>query len=181
MGPPAVIRGSSGSSHEKDVPTKPKATKEKARLPGPHADEGGTGGSVAEASKGKASSRGVSPREESLRPHERLRKKAEFQKVYAAGERSWGRFFVAYVYYRRAGPLRIGVVASRKLGDAVRRNRAKRVLREIFRRNKPVVSVSADVVLIARVALLDAKYSQVEEEYVRRVRQRLEAAGRPSR
>ena len=84
------------------------------------------------------------------------------------------RFFVAFIVPRSSGPLRVGVVASRRVGGAVTRNRAKRLLREAFRSRKPSRDVSADVVLVARAPIVRARYRDVETAYVRNVGKLLE-------
>ena len=56
---------------------------------------------------------------------------------------------------------RFGVTAGRALGNAVRRNRAKRRLREALRRFMPRITGGQDVVLIARPALNEAQWSDV--------------------
>jgi ribonuclease P protein component len=105
----------------------------------------------------------------------RLRKK-EFEEAYSSGLKLHGRLFIAYIRMRRGGKLRLGVVASRRVGGAVERNRAKRLLREVFRKNKPEKSVSADVILIARSSIKGAKYSEVEKDYIQGVLRTLEKA-----
>ena len=64
---------------------------------------------------------------------------------------------------REAGAARLGIAATRKMGGAVERNRAKRVVREVFRHHKP--SGAIDVVVIPRREMLDAPYERVEAEF----------------
>ncbi len=65
---------------------------------------------------------------------------------------------------------RLGVAATRRLGDAVRRNRAKRLVREVFRRNKMLPGF--DVVVVPRPELLDAEFSTLEADYRNALRRR---------
>jgi ribonuclease P protein component len=79
-----------------------------------------------------------------------------------------------------AGPHdRLGIIASRRLGGAVVRNRAKRRLREVFRRQAAETSASAanrgalDLVVIPRRELVSAAFTSIEEDFrtaVRRLR-----------
>lgn len=64
---------------------------------------------------------------------------------------------------REAGPARLGIAATRKMGAAVERNRAKRLVRELFRHNKPLTAI--DVVVVPRREILDAPYERIESEY----------------
>lgn len=90
------------------------------------------------------------------------------------------RNFVAFVLRRSDGCLRLGVVASRRVGGAVARNRAKRMLREAFRRGTRLRPVPADVVLVARRNIVGSRYADVASEYAARVGKLLER-GRESR
>ena len=65
------------------------------------------------------------------------------------------------------GPGRLGIAATRKLGGAVERNRAKRLIREVFRRNK--VAPGFDVVVVPRRELLDASLASIEADYRRQI------------
>jgi ribonuclease P protein component len=58
---------------------------------------------------------------------------------------------------------RLGIAATRKLGTAVLRNRAKRLIREVFRRNK--IAPGFDVVVVPKRELLDASLSALENDY----------------
>ena len=58
---------------------------------------------------------------------------------------------------------RLGIAATRKIGDAVRRNRAKRLVREIYRQNR--VAAGFDIVVIPRREIFDANYGSLEADY----------------
>jgi len=57
---------------------------------------------------------------------------------------------VVYALPRDRGPSRLGVAVGRKVGRAVRRNRIKRLVREVFRRNRDELRRPCDVVVVAR-------------------------------
>lgn len=99
-------------------------------------------------------------------PLERLRKRSEFLNVAKAGEKWVTPAFVIQVYKRfPEGPTRYGITASRKVGGAVERNRAKRRLRALVRQELPLLGVpGADYVLIARHAVLKREFSVMAEE-----------------
>jgi ribonuclease P protein component len=98
-----------------------------------------------------------------FRPDERIRRHADYQTVYSRGIRLNGRFSSVFVLptQRKAG--RLGIAATKKLGGAVRRNRAKRLIREVFRHNK--IAAGYDVVVVPRRGLLEASLSILEADY----------------
>jgi ribonuclease P protein component len=96
----------------------------------------------------------------------RVRRSGEFQRVFDLSLRAKGRYLTVLVAPNEAGTTRLGIVASRKLGDAVQRNRAKRLIRQIFRQTKSLPSrPGVDVVVIPRRELFDAAYSSLEADF----------------
>jgi len=77
-----------------------------------------------------------------------------------------GRFLTLLVASGETPRTRLGIVASRKLGDSVRRNRAKRLIREIFRTSDSQGDlIRVDLVVIPRVELFDATYANLQEDF----------------
>ena len=94
---------------------------------------------------------------------EHVRKRADFELIYKTGFKRSGRLMTMFTREREAGPARLGIAATRKMGAAVERNRAKRLVRELFRHNKPVIAV--DVVVVPRREILAAPYERIEVEF----------------
>jgi len=61
---------------------------------------------------------------------------------------------------------RVGIIATKRLGNAVKRNRAKRLLRELFRVHHGTLVVPCDLVIIARSSLFHAQYSDLETSFI---------------
>ena len=98
----------------------------------------------------------------------RVRKRAEFLEIQAGGVRVGGDCLV-FILLRRApgSPLRLGITASRKIGGAVQRNRARRLIREAFRSVFADLPAGLDIVVIVRRPLGERKLPAVLEEWQR--------------
>ncbi len=81
----------------------------------------------------------------------------------ARGIRAHGRYLALYVLPNERACSRLGIAASRRIGPAVRRNRAKRVVRAVFRAHKPPRAV--DIMAVVKPPLLDAEFVSIVADY----------------
>jgi ribonuclease P protein component len=111
---------------------------------------------------------------ESFGPRERIRRKSEFSELYAKGQSYRGRYFTLVFLPGREEYSRMAAVASRKVGGAVERNKARRRAKDLFRRNKSLIVRPLDILVIARKSMPDAPWVSLRDEY----RKAVEAASR---
>jgi len=95
--------------------------------------------------------------------NERVRRRVEYQQIYDRGVRTHGRYLTMFTLSNNLPVGRLGIAATKKLGGAVERNRAKRLIREVFRRNK--LAPGFDIVVIPKRELLDASLTALETEF----------------
>jgi ribonuclease P protein component len=109
----------------------------------------------------------------------RVRKRAEFLEIQSGGVRVNGDCLVFVAKRRPEGsPLRLGITASRKIGNSVQRSRARRLIREGFRAVFEELPDALDIVVIVRRPLGDRKMGALLEEWRRALpRLRRSAAG----
>jgi ribonuclease P protein component len=100
---------------------------------------------------------------------ERLRKRAEFLEVYRRGEKVRGRYFFLYFLRNNLPHSRLGITVTRKLGKTVIRNRIKRRLREVFRKNKSSVRPPCDLVVNVTHTAVGASYWALETDFLETV------------
>src|SRR5437588_9446674 len=87
-----------------------------------------------------------------FRPHEHLRRPAEFQRVYDRRRSVSDGWLIVYACENGLPHLRLGLSVSRKVGQATHRNRLRRLYREAFRLTRHAMPGGLDLVLIPRKA-----------------------------
>lgn len=107
------------------------------------------------------------------RPPERLKNSREFRRVYELGRRYHTPFFNAFLLRTNSPEPRFGFTVTKKIGNAVVRNRCKRRLREMVRRYfqkarlENLAVGGFDLVLNAKSTLPAAEFRQMEEAFER--------------
>ncbi len=91
----------------------------------------------------------------------RLRRRSDFKRVYSKGRSFVSELVVLYVTPNTASHTRVGFAASKKIGKAVARNRAKRVMREAVREHLGSISPGYDLVVVGRRRTVEAKTPDV--------------------
>jgi ribonuclease P protein component len=104
-------------------------------------------------------------RDESFSRKHRLSKSSDFKRVFGKGKRTATPLFVIYSLRNHLPYSRLGIQVKARIGTAVRRNRIKRIVREVFRRLKGDPTESLDLVLVAEKALRESSYHVFETEF----------------
>jgi len=100
-----------------------------------------------------------------LSKKERLKKKKEFKKVFDNQYVGYGKYMVLLYSPNDLSYSRVGVIASKKVSKrAVDRNRAKRLLKEVFRLNKDLIK-KGDYILIGKKNILNINLKKLQEDF----------------
>jgi len=98
---------------------------------------------------------------QTLKKADKLRKRSEFLELQNQGKKVSNRHFVALIARGRMERTRLGITVSKKVGNAVVRNRIKRLSREYFRKNRDIFMGSLDMNFIAKKSVADLSTDQV--------------------
>jgi len=110
---------------------------------------------------------GPDRRDERLPKSRRVRKRSEYLRLQHVGRRRGNGHLVVICAKSTRANSRIGITASRRVGNAVTRNRIKRFVREFFRRHQYDVQPVQDILVIARPSAATATYADVRAEIAR--------------
>lgn len=93
-----------------------------------------------------------------------LKKDSDFRKVYKHGKSFANRNLVMYILENKSDSTRVGISVSKKVGNAINRNKIRRRIKESYRLNVDTsVKCGYDIVFIARVAIKDTNYQDIEK------------------
>lgn len=96
-----------------------------------------------------------------------LKKNRDFQRVYHDGRSVADRNLVIYASENGLSGNRLGISASKKFGNSVKRHRFQRRIREICRHQEKDLVSGRDIVVIARSGASESGYHVLEESFVR--------------
>ena len=95
----------------------------------------------------------------------KLRKCKDFKETYSKGKSVGSRYIVLFCRKNGMDETRIGFTASKKVGNSVKRNRARRLMKEAYRHMEASIMDGYDIVAIARVTVNEADYKGVEDSF----------------
>ncbi len=97
----------------------------------------------------------------------KLKLNSDFRRIYGRGTNHVDSAFVVYALKNRSGDIRLGLSVGKKLGGAVMRNRAKRILTAAFYECAPHIRPGYDFVLAARTRIFSVKSTEVAERLMK--------------
>lgn len=96
-----------------------------------------------------------------------LKKNSEFQRVYGMRKSYANRYLIMYAAPNHSEVSRIGISASKKIGNSIVRHHVSRLIREAYRLNKEQLAGGFDLVIVARPAAKNAGFYEIQESYLR--------------
>ena len=96
-----------------------------------------------------------------------LKSNRDFRRLYSRGKRAVSPTMAVYVRRGRPGQNRLGITVSKKLGNAVTRNKVRRRLREIYRLHEEEFLSGRDIVIVARTRAVHVSYWTLDRDLTR--------------
>lgn len=98
-----------------------------------------------------------------MNKYESLKNNIDFRKVYDNGKSLSNKFLVMFYIKNGLSYNRVGFSTTKKLGNAIIRNRVKRLIKEAFRLNNTDMSNGYDIIFLARIRSNTANYKDIEK------------------
>lgn len=102
-----------------------------------------------------------------LKRENRLKKRYQFNYVYKAGEHFSGEFMVLYTASSKTKNIKVGLAVTKKVGHAVVRNKIRRRLREIIKKQLPNLKQNYNIIVVARDNISKASFVELENEFIK--------------
>jgi len=102
-----------------------------------------------------------------------LKQNHEFRRLYNKGKSAVSPYFAVYCRKNHREMSRLGITTGVKLGNAVKRNRVRRRIRELYRTNEHSLRPGYDIVVVARTRAIFARYADLEQSF-RKLMKKLE-------
>ena len=99
-----------------------------------------------------------------------LKQNHEFRRLYSKGKSAVSPYFAVYCRKTNRPVSRLGITTGVKLGNAVKRNRARRRIRELYRTNEHRLLPGYDVVVVARARVIYGRYPELERSFLQLMR-----------
>lgn len=108
----------------------------------------------------------IKPLVKNMKRFPSIKKNSDFQKVYRTGNSHANRQLVMYVMRAESQDTRIGISASKKVGNSIVRHRLTRLVRESFRLHKNMLETGLDIVVVVRAAAKESDYKTIERAFL---------------
>lgn len=101
---------------------------------------------------------------------DRIKKNSQFRYIYKRGKSFLDENLVVYLFRNNKNTNRVGISVSKKVGNSVRRNRVKRLIRESYRLSKDSFKKGYDIIVVARVRANSADFKKIRNSLVNLLR-----------
>ena len=105
-----------------------------------------------------------------LKKINRLKKRYQFNYVYKSGEHVSGEHMVLYVASSKTKNIKVGLAVTKKVGHAVVRNKVRRRLREIIKKQVPNLKQNNNIIVVARDNITEASFEKLSNEFLKLIK-----------
>ena len=100
----------------------------------------------------------------------RLKKRYQFNYVYKSGEHYSGEHIVLYVASSKTKNIKVGLAVTKKVGHAVVRNKVRRRLREIIKKQVPNLKQNNNIIIVARDNINESSFEKLSNEFFKLIK-----------